>query len=232
MLISQFQRSIDIVYNLRENDTESWVLSVLLLYVLTLLIGKLSDKNRLFDLAKHGSGPFYFSLYSHDGHKTLTRFNMLSLLLQMMMSGLLIVLLIEAMNPSILSHYDSKEIFGIGAVFWMGFLLFRSVISALLLKSLGKIEVFSEALNLYFTWWTFFAIYLVPILTFVLFQNMMAPGLAWVILAVMFLIWAFVWLDVVREDKVQALSSIIYFILYLCTLEIGPLIIIFNLLTK
>ncbi len=203
---------------------KDWVTLVFVLIFVLLSVAKLLYKDRLFKLMTVFFTNDYFLTYTKETGKIFNRFNFIIFIVQILIISLLIFEYLIFYKPNIIKE-KGFFVFVEIALLLAGFLLLRTIIGLLLgyLFDVNKEQErlsFSKMSYLYSA-----ALLILPLLGFTYYINTSNKAL-FILTATVFTILLTVrYVVIFTYNKNNVFKQLFNFILYLCALEIAPILL-------
>ena len=212
---------------LREVVNNDWFTVFLVIGLACVAICKYTFANRFRDFTTVLVNSKYLKIYRKE-QKFIDAFDGL-LFVNLIISISIFFFLIYA-NLISTSTFEigqfSKLLFGIGLLFMIKTLFERLIASVFDIDDLIDAYLFQKT-----TYKNFMGLVLLPLNCFLLYTVRPSATLLYICIAVILLINIIGFLTSFKNYQKLLLGNIFYFILYLCALEIGPYLILMNLIT-
>ncbi|WP_086031398.1 DUF4271 domain-containing protein [Tenacibaculum holothuriorum] len=206
----------------RLDFTNSWITVLILISVVLLAVMKVIKPSRLLGYSIAFFSPGFFQKRAEENASFFTPFNGVMFLFSLIILSLFCFF---ALNP----FAFERDFFEFG-VFFIGiivYVLIRFIIDFLVINATGVIDVlnyfmFSKRGYLYTV-----SLWMFPVLIFYIyaFRN------NYFLLISFLLLFAIRGFLLIYNNKKLVVSKLFYFILYFCTLEIAPLLILYKITT-
>jgi len=209
---------------------QAWLFGLLILVFLVFSFNKLLYGSRLYDLMLSRFSKTYRIKYFGENQRILTIFNLSLYFFQITFISLFLVALsnFEIIDLSI----NENVVFNYLILWGLIFLILSVKLGVLFFVSavLGLSEIFLRLLTFTFNYFSVICLWLLPILFIGLFSGVQGPF--WlVVLMLAFVLFALIsFLFLMLNNKYLLSKGLFYFILYLCTFEIAPILIVFKAL--
>ena len=212
----------------RINPNQIWLVLTMSAVLVAFLINKLLYGEKIFDLAKSGFSRIYKSKYSSDSQRALSFFNLSLFFFQVCCIALLVVSYMRVKNMEF--WLREGQVFG---------LILLAVSTGLILKTLSLLamtfilgieKIYTGLLAYLFNYLSVASMAFLPIIFYYIFKGAENAAFFWWILGSYGVSVLICWSVLVFKNKTLLVNNLFYFILYLCTFEIAPLVIIFKAL--
>jgi hypothetical protein len=203
---------------------KDWATILFLLTIVLVAILKTNFENRFSDFSKLIVSNKYVQTYK-DGSQIMSLFTVLLFIIHLIsVSFFCLILLSEFGN---VSKYDGLVFIQIVTVFTV-FILSKFLIEKIVATTFN-IEDYVDYLNLNkVNYRTHFALLLLPFNIILFFNDNVRKEVFYAIIFILLFVNTIVYLNVLKKQQNLLISKIIYFILYLCALEIAPYYFIYR----
>lgn len=215
----------------RAFECKDMVTTIFVLVFLLLSVVKLKFPNMFIGLVTSLFSNVFFLDYSNDLKSTFSSFKFLFFFIQNLIFSLFVFVLFRKYD--ILKEYSEWGVFGIILLGLSLFLITQYLLSFFVSKVFGFVEVF-QSFHIYkFTYLKLVALSMLPfllLLNYASFHNLELLVVISLVFFVFFMLLRAVFV-LIKNNKV-IIENLFYFIVYLCTLEIIPLLLIFKLVVN
>lgn len=209
--------------------SKDWATLLFLFTIILIAILKTNFENRFADFAKLMLSNKYIKTYK-DGSQIMSLFTVLLFVIHLISISFFCQIALSHFVNSI-SKYDGIVFIQILTVFSV-FILSKFLIEKIIATTFN-IEEFIDYFNLNkVTYRSYFAVLLLPVNIALFFNNNVKKEVFYVIFFILLFVNTIVYLNALKKQQNLLISKIIYFILYLCTLEIAPYYFIYNAFYK
>jgi len=210
-------------------NTKNWVTLTFLLIMLILVLVSLKDRNRFTIFITLLFSKKYFNIYRRDPKLNYNFFTIALFISQILTFSLLLFLLKKELN-AINSYSLTSFITILSLVFF--FIIFRYLLGKLL-GAVFDIEDLQNTLTyLKINYLNFIGVLIFPLLLIGFYNPSINSYFIYLTVSIVIVLLLLFYIYMVNFTSKVIFKNIFYFILYLCTLEITPLVIIIKLITK
>lgn len=206
-----------------------WVTIIFLLILALLGFVKYTYKGRLVELVAVFFSNRYFLHYGKESQLVLNQFNVIMFFVQTLVLSLYFFLAIQFYNPNF--------IVGIGLILFLKicgglvlFFMFKLLLGYVFGVLFELKKQYSQVVFVKRTYLFSIAVISFPVLLLVFYvknYNLLLFQLSFLLLSTLLIVR---YLFVLKSNKSIILKDLFYFILYLCALEIAPLVLIFKII--
>lgn len=212
----------------RNFESNDWITIILLIVITLLILNKLKYGERFFRVRQLLFNNSYINSYSKTAPLALSTFNIIFYVVFVIIITFLTIALLEIQDKVLLDNPLLQFFLIFGMV--LGFFSFRLLLG-ILLGSLFELE----SKQAYFTFLKIgymgnFSMIIFPIVVISFYFKAPFFTKLLLILSVVMLLYYYVLL--IKNNQKFIFGNFFYFILYLCTLEIAPILIAVKLLTN
>lgn len=207
-----------------------WITLIFLLIFLLLVLVKLIYKERLYQLVSIGFSKKYFLNYGKDNRLTFNSFNGILFIVQSLIILLIAYAFLLFYSPQLIQESNFlflKIVVGSAIIF-----LLRYVIG----KSLGLLfDIKNSHNHIAFVKMSYlFSVFLLtlPFLLLVFYSEKYNLLFFHLLIAILTILLIIRYLFIFINNKKFIATELFYFILYLCALEIAPILILFKIIDK
>lgn len=208
-----------------END---WVTIVLLFIIALLGFVKYTYKGRLVDLSVVFLTKRYFLLYGKESQQGLNRFNVILFLVQTLVLSLFVFLAIQFYKPNLIE--PNGFINFIKSCSWIAlFFLIKFLAGYALAVLFEMTKQYNQIVFAKRTYLFSLSILSFPMLIIIIYvknYNLLLFQLSILLIGTLLIMR---YLFVLKSNKSVISRGLFYFILYLCALEIAPLVFVFKM---
>ncbi len=206
--------------------TYNWLtIVVLLLFIILTVIHKLNDV-RLLKLISFVKIDEYFLDYNHRKISFVSFFNVLLFVFQLGVYALLALYISNFYNDVVLNfNYYTSIVFTLFL-----FLMIRYLIGSFIAIIFGITKVQNILSFVKFTYFTKVAIYIYPLLLILYYVTRYNESVLIFIMGFSILLLLFFYVKLLIQNQKIIFGNLFYFILYLCALEIIPLVYLVRLI--
>lgn len=214
-------------FTLRNFNTNDWITAVLLLIISLLIFAKLQHQDKFNKTLQLFYNNRYFLNYSKESNRTINAFNITFQVIQWLSFSLIGYLLIDKW-----SGFRNLE-FSIS--FWNFFIFIAAFFAGklIIIKIIGSVFRFQKLQNdlIFFkvSYLNLIAIYLLPLTAYLVYGKFINNYIVNISLGYTLFLFLFTYGLILVNNKKIIYANIFYFILYICTLEIAPFLIILKL---
>ncbi|AOW21028.1 DUF4271 domain-containing protein [Urechidicola croceus] len=211
---------------LLQND---WITFVFLIIFILLGVVKFIFKDRLNDLILLFVSKKYFLNFGKEKKPVISRFNFILFIVQTLVLTLLFFSYLEFYQPKLLLN-NNFELF---VQIFVGLIIFFAIryVIGFVLGRLFEVNQLHEEITFAKVSYLFsISIIILPLVLFVFFMKNYNLFIFQLTLLVLLILLIFRYLFIFRNNKKRVISKLFYFILYLCALEIAPMLLIFKLI--
>jgi hypothetical protein len=212
----------------RINPNQIWLVLTMSAILLAFLVNKLLYGAKVFELVKSGFSRIYRSKYFGESQRTFSFFNLSLFFFQVCCAGMFVLSFFKV--TSVEFSLREGQVFGIVLLVVSLGLILKNILVMAVTYILGIEKTYSRLLAYLFNYLSIASILFLPIVLFYLFRSPSNPVYFWWILSFYAGSVVFCWSILIYKNKTLLVSNLFYFILYLCTFEIAPLVIIFKAL--
>ncbi len=212
----------------RINPNQIWLILTMSGVLAAFLINRLLYGEKIFDLAKSGFSRIYQSKYSSDNQRAISFFNLSLFFFQVCCIGLLVLSYMKVENIEF--WLPEGQIFGLIILTVSWSLVVKTLFLLAITFILGIEKIYKGLLTYLFNYLSIASMAFLPILFYYIFKGIENGEYFWWILGLYAASVLFCWSILLYKNKTLLVSNVFYFILYLCTFEIAPLVIIFKAL--
>jgi len=210
-------------------NTKNWVTLTFLLIMLILVLVSLKDRNRFTIFITLLFSKKYFNIYRRDPKLNYNFFTIALFISQILTFSLLLFLLKKERN-AINSYSLTSFITILSLVFF--FIIFRYILGKLL-GFVFDIEDLQNTLTyLKINYLNFIGVLIFPLLLIGFYSPSINSYFIYLTVSIVIVLLLLFYIYMVNFTSKVIFKNIFYFILYLCALEITPLVIIIKLITK
>jgi len=210
-------------------NTKNWVTLTFLLIMLILVLVSLKDRNRFTIFITLLFSKKYFNIYRRDPKLNYNFFTIALFISQILTFSLLLFLLKKELN-AINSYSLTSFITILSLVFF--FIIFRYLLGKLL-GAVFDIEDLQNTLTyLKINYLNFIGVLIFPLLLIGFYNPLINSYFIYLTVSIVIVLLLLFYIYMMIFTSKVIFKNIFYFILYLCTLEITPLVIIIKLITK
>lgn len=215
-----------IKYNLHERilEQKDWAIVVFLLVFCLIAIVKTNFENRFYDFMRIFVSDKYIKIYK-DGSLIMSWFTVIMFFVQMLSFAFFMHLILNAFG--FISKTDwiiYIQIF----TFFTVFVLAKFLIEKIIATTFDQEDVVEQYNMLKINYRTYVGVALVPINIFLFYSNIVYFSLIYCVIMIILAINLVTYLKSIKIYQSLILGHFIYFILYLCTLEIAPYYFIYQ----
>lgn len=209
---------------------QAWLFALLILVFLVFSLDKLLYGSRLYDLMLNRFSKTYRIKYFGENQRVLTVFNLTLYFFQITFLSLFLMAL---SNYGVIRiELNENTVYNYLLLWSLAFSVLSLKLGLLLFISsvLGLSEIFMRLLTFTFNYFSVICLWMLPALFIGLFSGI--QGTSWLlILLLIFVVFALIsFLFLMLNNKYLLSKGLFYFILYLCTFEIAPILIVFKAL--
>jgi len=190
-------------------------------------IAKVKFTNRFNDLASILTTSKYFNIYSRD-QKIIDLFDMLMLTNFIISTAIFASIFFKTFFTTI--EIETNQMLtvtlGIGVFLFLKLLLERLIANIFNIDDIIEQYIFQKK-----TYKNYFGMLLIPINTFLIYSVTPSKTILYIVLSIFFIILIIRLSNSLKRYQKLIKSNLFYFILYLCTLEIAPYIILYKFIT-
>ncbi len=212
----------------RINPNQIWLVLTMSAVLAAFLINKLLYGEKIFDLAKSGFSRIYQSKYSSDSQRVLSFFNLSLFFFQVCCIGLLALSYMRVKNMEF--WLREGQVFGLILLAVSTGLILKILSLSVMTFVLGIEKIYKGLLTYLFNYLSVASMAFLPIIFYYIFQGTENETFFWWILGLYTASVVLCWSVLLYKNKTLLVNNLFYFILYLCTFELAPLVIIFKAL--
>ncbi|PID69717.1 MAG: hypothetical protein CSA39_03010 [Flavobacteriales bacterium] len=210
----------------RNFESNDWITIILLIVITLIILNKLKYSDRFIRVQQILSNNSYINSYSKTAPLLLSTFNIVFYLIFVIIMSFLILALLEIENVVLHTNPLLQFFFIFGLV--LGFFSIRLILGVIL-GSLFELE----SKQAYFTYLKIgymsnFSMIIFPVVVISFYFK--APFFAKLLLILSVILLLYYYALLVKNNQKFIFGNFFYFILYLCTLEIAPILIAIKLL--
>jgi len=212
------------IRNFNDND---WITAVMLLIISMLIFAKMQHQDKFNKTLQLFYNNRYFLNYSKESNRTFNSFNITFQIIQLLSFSLLGFVLLEKWSVFKNQEFSISfwNFFFFIAIFFIGKLI--------LIKVIGAIFRFQKLQNdlIFFkiSYLNLIAICLLPLTAFLVYGKFINNYIVNISLVYTLFLFFYTYGLILVNNKKIIYNNIFYFILYICTLEIAPFLIILKL---
>lgn len=215
---------MDILYQNRELWSVDWAIGLFVLAFTVLAINRLMYHVRFEEFVKLPVSDKYVKIY-RDPANLKSSFTISMFAVQLIAFSFVILLFLGAKNY--LNQYswiDFVKVINVLILFVLAKYLIDKIISELF-----DIQVFADRYNLMkVNYRTYLGVVLLPLSMLMFFQPRLLNIGLWIALAMVGFINILLFVKIYQTNRKTITGNLFYFILYLCTLEIAPYLILYK----
>lgn len=215
---------MDILYQNREMWSVDWAIGLFVLAFTVLAINRLMYHFRFEEFIKLPVSDKYVKIY-RDPANLKSSFTISMFAVQLIAFSFVILLFLGAKNY--LNQYswiDFVKVINVLILFVLAKYLIDKIISELF-----DIQVFADRYNLMkVNYRTYLGVVLLPLSMLMFFQPRLLNIGLWIALAMVGFINILLFVKIYQTNRKTITGNLFYFILYLCTLEIAPYLILYK----
>lgn len=214
-------------FTFRNIPNTDWITGVLLLIILLLGFAKMIHQDKFNKILRLFTSNRYFLNYGKESNRTFNTFSNVMHLVQLLSFTLLGYLIIQKWTRynEIQYEFNYLDLFGFITLYLIGKLI--------ILKLIGIIFKFHKLQdNLIFlkiSYLNLIAVYLIPLIAFLTYSEIINKQIIYLSIIYVLFLFLFSYLLILLNNKKIIYNNFFYFILYICTLEIAPLLIVMKL---
>ena len=204
------------------------IFTILIMVGLTCIaIAKVAYMNRFNDFAAIWANSKYLNIYSRD-QKFLDKFEALLFSNFVISTAIFIFICYKVLNDDIKLNPDIMIKF----VFGIGIFLIVKVLSERLIASLFSIDdIIDNYIFQKTSYKNFFGILLIPVNAILIYSITPSKTILYIVLSILLVILIISFGTSLKRYQKLIKANLFYFILYLCTLEIAPYVILYKFVT-
>ena len=222
--ISIFTAFMEIEYLNRNNFSIDWATVLFILTLATIVINRITFPNRFEDFIKLAFSNKYLSTY-RDSNNMKSSFTISMFFVQMISLSLFIHYIISATGITALNDFVSyARILSI----LMFFVLVKYFVEKIIAVCFN-IEEFTDQYNLVkVSYRSFLGLVLLPIVAILFYNRFSFDYFIWIVMGIFILFNIILFVLLLKNYQKLFSNFLFYFILYLCTFEIAPYVILYH----
>ncbi|RPD96515.1 DUF4271 domain-containing protein [Aureibaculum marinum] len=207
--------------------SKDWVTIVLLIAVTLLILNRLKSSDRYYKLKNLLVNNTYINSYSKANPLLLNSFNIIFLVVYVIVISFLLFIAIHLYKPDIASF---NFLFYLKIALFLCLLIgFRIIIGILLAVLFEKEQVQQYFTFLKTSYLSNYSLIMLPLIAIhFYFDSDLYSNFLMIVAALLFLYY---YILLIKNNQTLVFGKSFYFILYLCTLEIAPLIVMTKIIT-
>lgn len=207
-------------------ENKDWIFGVFLFALMLIVIVKNNFENRFFEFTRIFISDKYTKIY-RDGTLIMSWFTVILFFVQVISFSFFIMLIMQSMKISVFDWIVFIQVFTALFVFILAKLLIEKIIGTTF-----EIEDFVEQYNMYkVSVRTYISLLLLPINIILIYNQSLSNVYINAIIVTLLFVNSVFFIKSIKLFQKTIISGLIYFILYLCTLEIMPYYFIYRLIT-
>jgi len=215
---------MEIEYLNRNNFSIDWATVLFILTLATIVINRITFPNRFEDFIKLAFSNKYLSTY-RDSNNMKSSFTISMFFVQMISLSLFIHYIISATGITALNDFVSyARILSI----LMFFVLVKYFVEKIIAVCFN-IEEFTDQYNLVkVSYRSFLGLVLLPIVAILFYNRFSFDYFIWIVMGIFILFNIILFVLLLKNYQKLFSNFLFYFILYLCTFEIAPYVILYH----
>lgn len=205
-------------------EQKDWAIVVFLFVFALIAIVKTNFENRFHDFMRLFISDKYVKIYK-DGSLIMSWFTVILFIVQMISFAFFVQLILHSYG------YVQKTdwiVFVQLFTLFIVFVLSKFLIEKIIATTFDEEDVVEQYNMLKINYRTYVGVLLVPINIFLFYNNNISFLLIYVIIGIILMVNVLTYLKSIKIYQNLIFGHLIYFILYLCTLEIAPYYFIYN----
>lgn len=214
-------------FTLRNSIDTDWITGILLLIVFLLGFAKKIHQDKFNKILRLFTSNKYFLNYGKESNRMFNSFSNAMHLVQIFTFTLLVYVIIQkwtAYNEKQLP-YNYLQLLGLISLYFLG--------KFLIVKFIGTIFKFKklqdDLIFLKISYLNLIAIYTLPLIAFLTYSKLINKQIIYLSIIYILILFFLSYLLILLNNKKIIYANFFYFILYICTLEIAPLLIVMKL---
>lgn len=203
-----------------------WLTFIFLGILFFVVLANYLDKNRLRQLAVLPFNRLYFSNFENTSDNLRKGFTLFLFFSSNLTLSIFLYLLIQKSYPSFFKLYSNPFLIIVGMIF--AYWVFKYLISKMAAWVFELEKVHSKAVYIKLSYFLSIQFYLFLLLIFAIYFFEPNGNFIQFVLAIYVLLLLFRYLQFLNIMKKVIFVNLFYFILYLCTLEIAPFMILYK----
>lgn len=204
-----------------------WITAVLLLIIFLMGFAKMIHYDKFNKTLRLFTSDSYFHNYGKESNRTFNAFSNLMHIVQLLSFALLCYLIIQkwAIYSEIKLAYNYLYLLGFITLYFIGKLIIVKVIG--IIFNFNKLQ--NDLIFLKISYLNLIAIYFIPLIAFLTYTEIINKQIIYFSMMYVLFLFLFSYLLILLNNKKIIYHHFFYFILYICTLEIAPLLIVMKL---
>lgn len=214
-------------FSFRHILNNDWITGILLLIILFLGFAKMIHQDKFNKTLRLYTSNRYFLNYGKESNRTFNTFSNVMHIVQLLSFALLAYLIIQKWLRinEIQFEYNYLDILGFIAIYFMGKLIIGKFIG--IIFRFNKLQ--DDLIFLKISYLNLIAIYFIPLSAFLAYTKIINKEIVYLSIIYILFLFLFSYLLILLNNKKIIYNNFFYFILYICTLEIAPLLIVMKL---
>ena len=209
--------------------TKDWITVVFVLILLLLVLAKYNYSQRFSRLLSLLFSRNYLVIYSKQSPVIINSFNLYFAIIQLFVFSLVIFIAVKT-NNSIAKEFEFNFFLSILTGVFI-FTVLRYFVGKLLAIVIEKEKTHESLTHLKISYLSNFCLIILPLLVFTLYLNQDSTVIPVIISVVAVFLLLLYYVLIIKSNQKLIFNNFFYFILYLCALEVAPLIFLYKLFT-
>lgn len=214
-------------FTLRNIINTDWITGVLLLIIFLLGFAKIIHQDKFNKTLRLYTSNRYFLNYGKESNRTFNTFSNVMHLVQLLSFTLLAYLIFQKWAKINETQFELNymELLGFITLYFAGKLIVVKFIG--LIFKFNKLQ--DDLVFLKISYLNLIAIYFIPLIAFLTYTEIINKLIINISIIYILFLFIFSYLLILLNNKKTIYNNFFYFILYICTLEIAPLLIVMKL---
>jgi hypothetical protein len=204
-----------------------WITGILLLMILFLGFAKMIHQDKFNKTLRIFTSNRFFLNYGKESNRTFNTFSNVMHIVQLLSFALLVFLIVQKWTKinEIQFEFNYLDILGFIAIYFIGKLIIGKFIG--IIFRFNKLQ--EDLLFLKISYLNLIAIYFIPLCAFLAYTEIINREIIYLSIIYILFLFLYSYILILLSNKKIIYNYFFYFILYICTLEIAPLLIVMKL---